>query len=360
LSKYLTTYYFTFLIENLSTKLSVLPKLHLSIPANLTCPTNSSFFYKKLDLVLQDIRFLTNPVKAMHLQSNDNLINGKVIEINKNFIDFSAHKEYYTTLKTRGFSIKHVVEGIEKYTLNGGKYHVSTGNYLLSNETSEGFAEVESATLVKGICITINPELLSEMVASHCSPNTAFPDKTFGDFFSSAHFLENQYAARDTQLGQLLLAIGNGMQKNQLSSADLNIELFYALSEKIIADHTPIFKQLHTIPSIKSSTKKDLFRRISKGKDCIDASFLEPLTIESIAKEACMSEYHFFRLFKSAFGVSPHQYILKKRLERGHAVLLQDKDSVSTAAFESGFSDIHAFSKAFKKHYGFAPSTLLK
>jgi AraC-like DNA-binding protein len=39
-------------------------------------------------------------------------------------------------------------------------------------------------------------------------------------------------------------------------------------------------------------------------------------------------------------------------LERGYAVLLQDKDSVSAAAFESGFSDIHAFSKAFKNIMG--------
>jgi AraC family transcriptional regulator len=309
---------------------------------------------------LQDIRFLTNPVKAMHPLSNDHLVIGKVFEVNKNFIDFSAHKEFYVPIKGKGFSIKHVVEGIERYTLNGQKYAVTEGSYLLSNETNEGFAEIKSDTFVKGICININPELLSEMVASQCSPNTAFPDKAFGNFFSSAHFLENQYAAQDTQLGQLLLAIGNGLQKNQLSTADINIEFFYALSEKIIADHTPIFKQLHTIPSIKSSTKKDLFRRISKGKDCIDATFSSPLTIESIAKEACMSEYHFFRLFKSAFGVSPHQYILKKRLARGYAVLLQDKDSVSTAAFESSFSDIHAFSKAFKKYYGFAPSTLLK
>jgi AraC family transcriptional regulator len=296
----------------------------------------------------------------MHPLSHDNLITGKPLEVNNNFIDFSAHKEYYTPIKAKGFSIKHVVEGMERYTLNGQKYHVGTGSYLLSNETNEGFAEIESETLVKGICINIYPELLTEMVASYCCPDTAFPEKAFGQFFTSAHFLENQYAAQDTQLGQLLLKLGVGMQKNSLSKDDVTIELFYALSESIIADHTPIFKQLHTIPSIKPSTKKDLFRRISKGKDCIDATFASPLTIESIAKEACMSEYHFFRLFKSTFGVSPHQYIVRKRLEHGHAVLLKDKDSVSDAAFESGFSDIHAFSKAFKKHFGFSPSALLK
>jgi AraC family transcriptional regulator len=332
----------------------------LSIPANLSYPKLFAICLLKIRYSFAGHSFFTNTIKAMPLQSNEHLTIGKLIEVNKNFIDFSAHKAYYSPIKANGFSIKHVVEGIERYTLNGEKYHVEAGNYLLSNETSEGIVEIESATLVKGICINIRPELLSEMVASHCSPNTAFPDKIFGDFFSSAQFLENKYSAQTTQLGQLLLSISNGMQTNALNQVELNIEFFYALSEKIIADHTPIFQQLHNIPSIKSSTKKDLFKRIYKGKDYIDAVYSSPITVESIAKEACMSEYHFFRLFKATFGETPHQYMVKKRLEQGYAVLLKDKDSVTNAAFESGFSDIHAFSKAFKKHFGIAPSTLRK
>jgi AraC family transcriptional regulator len=291
---------------------------------------------------------------------NDNKNMIDALKYDNNTVVFSALSDFYNTVNTEGFAIKYVVDGVERYTLDGEKYPIQAGEYLLSNASNEGHVEIESRKTVKGVCINITPNMLAEVVASHCVPNTAYTDITLGQFFNSNHFLENKYNAKHTTLGKILIEMGLSIGKKSLDSGLLNNEFFYAISEKIVADHIPIFKQLQTIPSVKPSTKKDLFRRVSKGKDYIDAAFLTHLTIEAVAQEACMSEYHFFRLFKSVFGVSPHQYILKKRLELGHAILSQDKDSVSTAAFESGFSDIHAFSKAFKKYYGFAPSALLK
>jgi AraC family transcriptional regulator len=301
-----------------------------------------------------------NHVEAMQSLSNDNKNRVSALKHDDNTVVFSVLSDFCSAVNTEGFAIKYVVDGIEKYTLDGEKYPIQAGEYLLSNASNEGFVEIESRKTVRGICINIKLEMLAEVVASHCVPNTAYTDFTLGQFFNSNHFLENKYNAKHTNLGKLLIEMGLSIGKNTMSNEHLNDEFFYTISEKIVADHVPIFKQLQTIPSIKPSTKKDLFRRVSRGKEFIDATFLSALTIESVAQEACMSEYHFFRLFKSVFGVSPHQYMLKKRLELGHSMLSQDKDSVSIAALESGFSDIHAFSKAFKKHYGFAPSSLLK
>jgi AraC family transcriptional regulator len=296
----------------------------------------------------------------MNYISDDNIIKLDVLEQDNNRAVFSTLKEFNQPVKSQGFAVKYVVDGIERYTLNGEEYSVGTGQYLLLNATIEGHVEIESRKAVKGICLNIVPELLSDVVATIHRPDAAFSDRELGQFFSSSHFLEKLYDAKQTHLGQLLRDMDLSIQNNNLNTEDLTIEFFYTLSEKIIADQIPIFRQLQAIPSIKSTTKKDLYRRIAKGKEFIDASFSTPLTIESVAKEACMSEYHFFRLFKSIFGVSPHQYILKKRLEYGKNILRQDKYCVSDAAFEAGFSDIYTFSKAFKKHFGYAPSSLLK
>ncbi len=294
----------------------------------------------------------------MHQLSNENKLDS--IKYDENILVYSSLKEFYHPVKSQGFAVKYVLEGVERYTLNGRKYDIKAGKYLLSNATTEGYVEIESHKSVKGICINITPEVLSEVAATVCRPDTPFSDIEMGQFFSSALFLENCYDAQRTNLGYLLHEMGKAMDGNDLLKIDLNMEFFYTISEKIIADQIPIFKQLQAIPSIKSVTKKELFRCISKGKEYIDAHFFMPLTIEAIAKEVCMSEYHFFRLFKSVYGVSPHQYILKKRLELGQNILIQDKYSISDAAYESGFSDIFAFSKAFKKHFGYSPSSLLK
>jgi AraC family transcriptional regulator len=292
--------------------------------------------------------------------SEEALIRIKPNDDSKNIIVYSALKEFYHPIKSNGFDIKYVMEGVEKYTLNGQNYTLGAGQYLLSNATHEGHIEVESKTPVTGVCINIEPAVLSEVIASHRIPDTPFSDKSLGQFFHTDQFLEQIYASKSTNLGEILRGVSLTLKNNLEDKITLDKAFFYTLSEKIIADQIPVFKQLQKIPSLKSSTKKDLFRRISKGKDFIDNSFSSPLTIEAVAKAACMSEYHFSRLFKASFGLSPHQYILKKRLEYGFSILLQDKYAVSNAAFESGFSDIYSFSKAFKKYFGCAPSVLLK
>lgn len=278
------------------------------------------------------------------------------IKINDNSLVFSSLQEFYDPVKSQGFAIKYVVEGVERYTLNNTLFPVQTGYYLLSNNTSEGHIEIESGRNVKGICITLLPELLAEVVASRQRPDTAFSDQDLGAFFGSHLFLENQYNAQHTQVGALLRQLTQAVRYNTLQENDLTMEFFYLMAEGIVADQIPIFKQLHSIPSIKTATKKDLCRRLNRGREFIETHFSLPLTVADIAQEACMSEYHFFRLFRAAFGTSPTQYLIQKRLEYGRKILQQNHYSVSAAAFEAGFSDIHAFSKAFKKHFGVSPS----
>jgi AraC family transcriptional regulator len=297
--------------------------------------------------------------KAMQplLQDNQHGIWGT--EYAGNRLDYSSFSAFHHAIVTKGFGIKYVVEGIERYTLNGAEYPIIAGQYLLCNERSEGHVEIDSPKKVNGICLNINYALISEILATLRTPNAAIADVELDNFFLQNYFLEHQYSAKNTQLGSILSHLGMQMQHNERQDKNLNIEFFYTLAESVIADQIPVFKQLQNIPSVKSATKKDLYRRILKGKDYIDASYLMPINIPTVAKEAHISEYHFFRLFKAMYVMTPHQYILKKRLEFSLNILKQDKYSVSEAAYAAGYSDIYAFSKAFKKHFGYSPSALL-
>jgi AraC family transcriptional regulator len=278
------------------------------------------------------------------------------IKINDNSLVLSSLQAFYHTIQSQGFAIKYVVEGVERYTLNGIPFPIQTGSYLLSNNTSEGHIEIEQGRNVKGICINLLPELLSEVVGSLQRPDTAFSDHDLGRFFSSHLFLENQYDARYTQVGALLRVLTDDIRYRALQDKDLTMEFFYNIAERLVADQTPIFRQLHTIPSVKAATKKDLCRRLYRGREFMDAYFVNPLTVADTARAACMSEYHFFRLFKLAFGLSPNQYLIQRRLEYGRQLLQKQQCSVSAAAVEAGFSDIYTFSKAYKKYFGVGPS----
>jgi transcriptional regulator GlxA family with amidase domain len=68
-----------------------------------------------------------------------------------------------------------------------------------------------------------------------------------------------------------------------------------------------------------------------------------------------MSEFHFFRSFKQAFGITPYRYLLNNRLEFSKS-LLQKKIPVKEIATSCGFADIFSYSKAFKKTFGTSPT----
>lgn len=273
-------------------------------------------------------------------------------------INFSLLKEIYSPAPFRSFSIKYVCVGSEKYIVNDNHYKVESGQYLLANHFSEGFVEIDKA--VKGICIDVAPDLLSQVVASHIQPDTPFSDIILDTFFNSADFLENKYNGNHTQVGQFLRQLDTKLSENPHYKYQFTPEFYFTLAEKIVGDHISIYKQLQTIKSLKSVTKKDLLRRVTKGKEFIDAYFMHSLQIEQIAKEASLSEYHFFRIFKTVFGISPYQYLLQKRLQFSEQAIKRGNTSISDVALDAGFADIHAFSKAFKGYFGVAPSKIVK
>jgi AraC family transcriptional regulator len=80
------------------------------------------------------------------------------------------------------------------------------------------------------------------------------------------------------------------------------------------------------------------------------------LGLETLASVASYSPFHFQRLFSTAIGESPRQYVIRLRLEKSahHLILFPDL-SITEIALDSGFSSLSAFSRAFNAHFGISP-----
>ena len=83
--------------------------------------------------------------------------------------------------------------------------------------------------------------------------------------------------------------------------------------------------------------------------------FKNNLTLEQLAGIACMSPSHFHRLFKSYTGESVYAYIKKIRLEYAALCLLKSNEPATAIALGAGYSNVSAFSKAFRQYYGVSP-----
>jgi AraC family transcriptional regulator len=79
-------------------------------------------------------------------------------------------------------------------------------------------------------------------------------------------------------------------------------------------------------------------------------------SIEELAAQAGVTPTHFCRIFKKATGVSPHQYVMKARLNRAQHMLEQSEASMATIADSLGFTSQSHFTRAFRQFAGETPS----
>ena len=95
---------------------------------------------------------------------------------------------------------------------------------------------------------------------------------------------------------------------------------------------------------------------LRRAKDLVDRAYAEPLDVAALARQAHVSPGHFSRRFKEAFGESPHQYVLTRRVERAQELLRNTELSVSEICLEVGFQSLGSFSSAFHRVAGMTPT----
>jgi AraC-like DNA-binding protein len=100
----------------------------------------------------------------------------------------------------------------------------------------------------------------------------------------------------------------------------------------------------------------DLYQRIVTAKMYIDDNLGEAIDLDKIAGQACLSRFHFHRLFTKVYKITPHQYLTQKRIDKAKDLLDKDTLSITAICNEVGFESIGSFSMLFKKEIGFAPT----
>jgi AraC-like DNA-binding protein len=99
-----------------------------------------------------------------------------------------------------------------------------------------------------------------------------------------------------------------------------------------------------------------VYIHLLRAKDLIDREYAEPLDVPALARAAHASTAHFSRSFKRAFGETPHQYLLRRRIERAKELLRGTDMSVTEVSLDVGFQSLGSFSTAFRELVGAPPS----
>jgi AraC-like DNA-binding protein len=97
-------------------------------------------------------------------------------------------------------------------------------------------------------------------------------------------------------------------------------------------------------------------RHLLRAKDLADARYREPLDVPSLARAAHLSPAHFSREFRRAFGETPHQYLLTRRLERAAALLRNTDRTVADICLTVGLQSVGSFTTSFGRAFGLSPT----
>lgn len=269
-----------------------------------------------------------------------------------NAIRISSLKKFEGDLTFSGFAAKFVVAGHESYHIKGRKFLVEKGDYILGNSGTMATIEINSKEDTKGLCVDISEQIITEVADYHFNQSL-----NIKEFLLSDQFLVNKYNAKNTTLGYALHEINRQISFGRLGNELLNTELFYSVAESIVTDQQMIFEQYGRLHFKKPETRESLFRQLLEVREYMDDHILDDLHLDEIIRHAFISKYHFIRLFKATFSLSPYQYMIRKRLESAR-IKLQLGSPVTETAFKIGYPDVASFSKAFKSAFGVTPSSV--
>jgi AraC family transcriptional regulator len=234
-------------------------------------------------------------------------------------------------------------------------FSIEAGNFMIASKQPDVKAYFPTNRQVKSICVDIVPDIISDAFTILTARNDCKLDNYMCGYFEHPNFFESvnslkKAPAISAKLKRLLESIQVGSQDTLLDR-----EWFLDLAEKLILHQHGNYLSLNGIYSVKLQTKKQILRRLSIGKEYMDDCFLFINSVAEVANKCYLSEFHFFRSFKQAYGITPYKYLLRKRLEYAMSLFRQEDFTSETVALSCNFADTCTFSKAFKREFGITP-----
>lgn len=95
---------------------------------------------------------------------------------------------------------------------------------------------------------------------------------------------------------------------------------------------------------------------LRRARDLTDRDFARPLTLDSMARAAHLSKFHFARAFTRAYGETPRTYLTRRRIERAKDLLRAANLTVTEICFLVGFESVGSFSSRFRELVGMSPT----
>jgi AraC-like DNA-binding protein len=228
---------------------------------------------------------------------------------------------------------------------NSFEFYPTESVVLPSNELMRiDFPEATPDTPTQCLALRISPEKISSVVDSlnEMQPRAdVHSEWRFTDY--NFHFT-NDIAVNQIIGRMIFLFVENHPSKDLFADfmlKELLIRLMQTEARHLLIDNAAQFQDKYRLAFVAKYIQDNLHT---------------PLSIECLSRKACMSQSHFFRCFKSEFGISPIDFINVERIKKAMIQLRDPRKSINQICLECGFNNVSYFNKQFKRQTNFTPS----
>lgn len=253
-------------------------------------------------------------------------------------------------------SIKSVIRGEVAWKIDGRDLVVDSTSFVVLNDGQAYSMELDTERTMETCCAFFRSGFVETVAQDATTPLQASLDAPFRqapplEFISRLHTDSTR-----SILPHLWSLAERCARELQPSSFE---EDFLILSKSLISLYREITAQVTRVPAAKASTREELFRRLQVAREYLHSNGDRRISLEEVARQACISRYHLHRAFTRVFRQTPHAYVTALRLARAH-LLLEGGRAVTDVAMDVGFTSLSAFTRLFRSRYGCPPSAVPK
>jgi AraC-like DNA-binding protein len=259
---------------------------------------------------------------------------------------------YFAETDGLPLSLKSVSNGRALYKVDRRESAVDDEGYLIVNEGRPYSIEIASPTLVETFVLWFPRGMAEEVCRSQGQTAERLLDG--GSNERPVEFFE-RYTRHDEIVSPKLRALRAAFKAKERIQDTWLEEPLRELLASMFRSQTSVRQKIGCLPATRAATRAELWRRANIARDYLHAHLAAHVSLSEVAKVACLSPFHLLRVFQSAFGLTPHQYLNQCRLDRAKFLLEQTRIPVTSICLECGFTSLGSFSILFRKHCGLSP-----
>ncbi|MGA9768017.1 MAG: AraC family transcriptional regulator [Blastocatellia bacterium] len=291
-------------------------------------------------------------------RSAETIPNAAALAKDSSYILKTRAKEYYGQTCVSHLSIKSAFRGNALFEISNGRYLPDKNTYLIINPNQQYSLTVNSRTEVEGIIIFFAAGFAEEVYRSITAPPGQLLDEPEISGAARLEFVQRLYP-HDDILSPSLNALWDIL--DSLSGEPWWYEeQLHNIMQHLLHVHRNVYREMASLQAVRAATREEIYRRIYRARDYIAASIDQPLTLNEMARVACLSPNHFMRTFKQVFHMTPYQYLTSLRLERARQLLYQPGLTITEICFLVGFESPSYFSWLFHRNVGLSPHAYRK